>query len=384
MTLLRRSIDIVVKSSKRCNLRCRYCYEYESLADRTRMSREQLVTMYEHLAGYFDARDARDRAETTIGFIWHGGEPLLLPPSYYRETFQDQRDVFGARPIKNIVQTNLTVLDEDRLDLLANGFDVVGVSLDVFGGLRVNGAGVDQQPRVLQNIEVLKANQVPFSVIVVMTRRNLDRIAQIHEIFSKAGIPLRVLPLFDGAFADQHRAYEIGTEDIIQGFRTLFDCWLASERRAALVPTSEHASLVLRHMLGHKGRPAYDRRAWLPVLLVNTNGDCYCYGDPYEEPAWCLGNLFTSRFEAILESPAFQRSADAADARIRENCTSCEYFGTCNGYPIAEEHYNCNEATSESKRVCAVEKNLFRYIEGRLREYEHVTASGSVAAEASP
>lgn len=379
MTTIQRSVTIVVKSSKLCNLRCRYCYEYESLSDRSRMSREQLVTMYRHLAAYFGRRDQQEHAETAINFIWHGGEPLLLPPSYYRETFEDQRAVFGARALKNIVQTNLTVLDEERIDLLRNGFDVVGVSLDVFGGLRVNSAGVDQQPRVLKNVEVLREQGVPFSVIVVMTRMNLDKITHVYEIFGKAGIPLRVLPLFDGAFSDQHRAYEIGTDDIIEGFRALFDRWLASERPATLVPTAEHASIVLRHMLGHKNRPAYDKRKWLPVLLVNTNGDCYCYGDPYEQPDWCLGNLFSSPLEVILDSEAFHRSAQAAEERMRDNCTSCEYFGSCNGYPIAEEHYNCNEVVSESKRVCRVEKTLFRYMEGRLREYEQLTSLESLA-----
>ncbi|MEM9493182.1 MAG: radical SAM protein, partial [Myxococcota bacterium] len=292
------------------------------------------------------------------------------PPSYYWETFTTQREIFGDRPVKNVVQTNLTVLDDDRLELLAKGFDTVGVSIDMVGGLRANIAGKDSQARVLDNIERLRERAIPFGAIVVMTRRNLRQITKISDIFAELGVPLRVLPLFDGAFTDQHHSYEIRTEDIVAGFSALFDRWLTSDRRASVVPTAEHAGIVLRHILGRGQRPPYDKRRWLPVLLIDTNGDCYCYGDPYEDPEWCLGNLFTSSLEEVLASAAFKRSARAAEQRIQSNCTECAYFGSCNGYPIAEEHYNCNETHDDSQRTCVVERTLFEYMERRMREYD--------------
>ena len=52
-----------------------------------------------------------------VQFVWHGGEPLLLPPEYFWRTFEAQRKVFGYDlPLRNVVQTNLTVLDDARLE----------------------------------------------------------------------------------------------------------------------------------------------------------------------------------------------------------------------------------------------------------------------------
>jgi uncharacterized protein len=370
-----RRMEFVVKVSKFCNLRCRYCYEFESLGNREAMSREQLRTVYRHIEAYRARVDARDGKRTEIGFIWHGGEPLLLEPGFYWDTFADQREIFGEHVArKNTLQTNLTVLDEERIALLRGGFDVVGVSVDVFGGLRVNVGGRDQQPVTLRNMERLRALGIPFSTITVLTRANLGRLRHIHELFSRADIPFRILPLFDGAFDGQHRGFEISTQDILQAFKDLVDLWMEKEGFLTVFPTLEQIQVVLRAM---KGAPPvyYNKREWLPVLLVNTNGDCFTYGDPYEEPEWCVGNLFTTSLDDILAGERFARSALAAERRMAANCLSCPYFGHCSGYPIAEEHYNCREKTGEAERACVVERNLFAYIEQRIRQ-----AGGEAAA----
>jgi uncharacterized protein len=364
----KRKIEFVMKVSKFCNLRCRYCYEYESLADRTAMSREQVRTAYGHIASFCKTVDEEDGVTTEVGFIWHGGEPLLQPPRFYWDTFADQREIFGeCRSTENTVQTNLTVLDEERIALLRDGFDTVGVSVDIVGGLRVNLAGSDQQRRVIANMDVLRNNGIAFGAIVVLTRANRSHLQQIFSFFQRAGIPFRVLPLFDGAFDGQHAGYELSTRDIVDAFCTLVDLWLESENFSAVDPTHEQVKLVVRHLAGGTAPVYYNKRAWTPVVLVNTNGDCYCYGDPYGEAEWCLGNLFRSSLAEIFASSAFDRSALAAEQRMALNCTSCKWFGSCSGYPIAEEHYNCLEGTPDGARRCVVEPALYDHIERRVR-----------------
>jgi uncharacterized protein len=152
-----RQVTYVVKTSKLCNLRCRYCYEFAELGKRDRMTREQLRRMYQNLVDYYGGRDEQEGERTRIVLVWHGGEPLLIEPAFYRETFADQAEIFGARVERsNSIQSNLTVLDDERIELLRHGFDNVGVSADLFGGLRVNAGGRDPQDRVLRNMERLR------------------------------------------------------------------------------------------------------------------------------------------------------------------------------------------------------------------------------------
>lgn len=82
-----KKVTFVIKSSKLCNLRCRYCYEYAELGNRTSIAPEQLNQMYTHIASYYRQFDY----PVEIEFVWHGGEPLLFPPDYYWRTFDNQR-----------------------------------------------------------------------------------------------------------------------------------------------------------------------------------------------------------------------------------------------------------------------------------------------------
>jgi uncharacterized protein len=40
----------IIKISKFCNLRCDYCYEMPELGNRARMSRDEIVAMFQNMA----------------------------------------------------------------------------------------------------------------------------------------------------------------------------------------------------------------------------------------------------------------------------------------------------------------------------------------------
>jgi uncharacterized protein len=216
-----RIVQFIIKTSKFCNLRCRYCYEYAELDNKAAIELEQLDQMYKSIASYYSQLDQ----PTEIRFIWHGGEPLLQSPDYYWRTFDSQQEIFGdfAINIKNIVQTNLTVLNPERIHLLKEGFDSVGVSLDLFGGLRQNQSGRDSQPVVLKNLDILKQENIPYGCITVLTKLNLPHIEKIYKFYEKMNIPFRILPLFKGAFDGQHDAFEITAQEVLNAFSTLVD-----------------------------------------------------------------------------------------------------------------------------------------------------------------
>src|ERR1700684_2089390 len=69
----------VVKVTNLCNFRCRYCYEWNTLANPERMS----LSLWDRI--FRTIRMMNERDEALMGFagrdqiIWHGGEPTLLP-----------------------------------------------------------------------------------------------------------------------------------------------------------------------------------------------------------------------------------------------------------------------------------------------------------------
>lgn len=362
-----RAAQFVIKVSKFCNLRCSYCYEYAELGDRAAMSLDQLDRMYTHIADYYASLDT----PTTVKFIWHGGEPLLQDPEVYWSTFAQQRAIFGAIPnvrVSNVVQTNLTTLDDERLRLLKEGFDGVGVSLDLFGALRVNLAGKDSQQRVLGNLDVLRRAGVKFAGITVLTRRNLPHIREIFRFYERLGASFRLLPLFPGAYQDQHAGYEITAKDTLEAFCTVADLWLQSSKNISIAPVTSHIRSVIRYLTPGMPSVFYSRRAWETAMMVNTAGDVFADAEAYD-PDYCYGNIFTTPLRDLLASKNREKSLQASELRMAASCTKCPYFGACSGHDMAEygNHFDDSPRWGDV-RLCTVEQGLLRHIERRLRE----------------
>jgi uncharacterized protein len=362
-----RHVQFVVKTSKFCNLRCRYCYEYPELGDRRTMSREDLQRMYRSIAEYYGNCVAD--APVEIDFVWHGGEPLLVDPDYYWRTFDDQTRIFDdARlTVSNAVQTNLTLIDERRLQLLREGFDTVGVSLDLFSKLRVNQAGRDLQPTVLRHMDVLADSGIAFSCITVLSRANRPHLERIFRFFAESRISFRLLPVFDGAEAAQNAEVGLSEEEILDAYIALFELWLESDAAISIEPISAHVAGVISALTDARGgnivhRP-YDKRDWEPIYLVNTDGQIYCYADAYD-PAKAHGSLFNQPMAALIEGSRHLSAIAEAEARMATGCADCRHHGTaCTGYPMAEE----SPARSEKSR-CIRERGILDHIERRLLE----------------
>jgi len=54
-------------------------------------------------------------------------------------------------------------------------------------------------------------------------------------------------------------------------------------------------------------------------------------------------------------------------------CLSCEYFGACNGFPIAEENRRYADAIHGGKVACIIERGLFKHLEQRLEEAQAIS-----------
>lgn len=373
-----RQVQFVTKVSKFCNLRCKYCYEFAELGRRERMERDQLKRMYTHLRNYYVRRDEEDGLRTIIHIVWHGGEPLMIEPDYYWQTMADQREIFGdTLEVTNTVQTNLTVLDDERVRLLRDGFDAVGVSIDLFSGLRVNLAGRDQQDTVIRNMERLRTEGIPFGCITVLTRANLQRLESTFAFYERADIGFRVLPLFDGAYSDQHDSYDITVPEIVSALNEIVDLWLSSDNPVSVAPLEGQIQAVLRHLDPRAPRVYYNQREWLPVIVVNTPGDVYAYGDPYEDAEWSLGNIFTTPLGELLSGPRFETSVLAAETRMAANCLDCKYFGACSGGAIANNRDNVHTLV-DGIGVCDVERSVLAHIEQRLTAADAVDANGRI------
>src|SRR4026209_2116211 len=184
------SPQFVLKISKYCNLRCDYCYEFPHLGDKARMNLNQIQAAFQNIKSSIN-----ELAIERVNFIWHGGEPFLVPVEVYEQINLIQKDIFGTEfEYMNSLQTNLTVLTNRHIKFLEGGFfGDIGVSFDVYGDQRVDTKGKSSADLVRANMRKLIDHQIAFGAIAVLARDTLSSIKQTYRFFDALKVEHRIL-----------------------------------------------------------------------------------------------------------------------------------------------------------------------------------------------
>jgi uncharacterized protein len=355
-----RHINWVVKASKLCNLRCSYCYEWNDLAKRERISLEGWEKLLRAILSYHDFRARETGVRQRSNIIWHGGEPTLLPLDYIREVLQMERSILGEERLKagefrNALQTNLYRLGAGMAELLAEGMFDLGVSFDLVPGTRLSVGGKTTERKVAENLDMFRKLGVSMGAIVVLADHTAERIIDIYDYFETLRMPVRFLPLFQSP-RSQEPGIAISDKAIQDALRKLFLHWIKREHPVRVSPLLDHVYTILLKLRGER-QPPYDRRVsgeW--ALLVNTDGELYQRLDAYI-PERSLGNVFTEPIESILKSESYEASLRRDDALWERYCKGCEFEGPCTSLDVFESPYADN-----GERRCVISYPLNRFI----------------------
>jgi len=336
------SPQFVVKVSKYCNLRCDYCYEFPYLSDKARMGLEQIRAAFQNIKASIN-----ELAIESADFIWHGGEPFLVPLEFYQQVNLIQNDIFGTEfKYRNSVQTNLTVLTDRHIEFLKTGFfKDIGVSFDVYGDQRVDIKGRSRTETVRTNIRKLINDRIDFRAIAVLARDTLPNIKQIYRFFDSLHIEHRILAYYRSIGSEQAQRHGLNFDELVDAHKDVFHEWLASERATPVEPIKDYVRYAVQHITS-VDNDRYDRSTSERVFIIDVNGDVFNVVESYE-PEFRYGNLFYSPFREIAESEARIRSVALSQERMQRFCHQCPYFGNCPGVFVAN-------ATSVERKILEV------------------------------
>ena len=322
--------QFVFKVSKYCNLRCDYCYEFPHLGDKSRMSLEQIQAAFQNIKS-----SIAELAIKGADFVWHGGEPFLIPIEFYQEINRIQKNIFGSEfKCVNSVQTNLTVLTDRHIEFLESGFfKGIGVSFDVYGDQRVDTKGRSRTNTVRANMRKLIDHQIKFTAIAVLARDSLPDIKKIYRFFDNLDIKHRILAYYRSVGSEQAQRHGLDFDELVGAYKDLFHEWLGSERATPVAPIKDYVRYAVRHVTS-VDNDRFDRSSSERIFIINVNGDFFNLVESYE-PEFCYGNLFESPLREIAKSEERVRSITLSDERMHRYCHSCPYFGSCPGVFVA-------------------------------------------------
>ena len=97
-------INTLIKPTNECNMRCKYCFAEKYGYSDSILDLKILKKYLKLLSLKYDY----------INLVWHGGEPLMVPLSYYEEAY-DYCQKLDSKFIYSI-QTNGTLLNKENID----------------------------------------------------------------------------------------------------------------------------------------------------------------------------------------------------------------------------------------------------------------------------
>lgn len=187
-------IAAYVKPTNRCNVGCSHCYLPESVRMTSeRMDQATLRSTAEFLA----EMQAAQRMDSTL-IIWHGGEPLVMPPDWYFRAGEILDEVLPGH--SETMQTSLMPFRKEYIDLVKQRFgSFLGSSID-FSQRRLGGSVDAYHDLFMTKVELARNNGITIAPGVVPSVVDLGHESDIVTWFVDRGF---------GSFnIDRYNAYE--------------------------------------------------------------------------------------------------------------------------------------------------------------------------------
>ena len=310
-----RFLSVVIKPTLACDMGCRHCYHSpEEMSSGARISFDRLERLFNLLNREYDS----------LWFIWHGGEPLNLPISFYKKVLDMQKRIFGPLRYGNTIQTNGVALDRKFIKFCKENEVNIGISHEGPCNplLRPDGDAVAKR------IVEMSDKERVFSVSSTISRGAQDRQAEIYRHFRDIGSAVSINPVVPLGCAVSHPELVPDPDAYIRSSIEAFDEWFNDpEVRVPLIP---HYLYVLSALGDPQGSDCAHSSCLTKWLCMYPNGDLYPCAKPCPD-SMKLGNIDEIRsIGDAFRSEGFATILKGTIAR-REKCKSCELFNFCQG-----------------------------------------------------
>lgn len=168
------SVNLIIKPvGNMCNLNCSYCYTHQACVVNEHINVEEIFDLINKIS--------KETRIQKVKFTWHGGEPFLWGTDNYRKVFEKQREKLKNLNYMNIFQTNGTLINEEYIQLIKDYNASIGISIDgpTYELNKLRFSSEDKFQELINNIYLLKQNNVEFALFCTITENNIEKVDEI-------------------------------------------------------------------------------------------------------------------------------------------------------------------------------------------------------------
>jgi uncharacterized protein len=382
---------LVVQPTPFCNIDCRYCY----LPDRT----NKAVVAEETLHNLFSQVFASGWADEGLSVVWHAGEPMVLPITFYRRAFAmiDGLKPAGL-PVRHSFQTNGTLIDDAWCDFITEAEIGIGVSIDgpqpLHDRNRVTRSGRGTFDKTIAGVRRLKERGVPFHVISVLTAESLAAPREMFDFYLAEGIDQVCFNVEESEGEHRSSSFaEAGIEDAY--YRFLSEFWRLSAAHPGRLKFIREIDDAQRNIFRPHETGFFNQLATpFAITSMDWTGNIATFSPELlglKSPLYddfVLGNINRDRLIDLAARPLLARMKADIDAGIAQCRKGCEYFSVCGGgEPVNKLFENGSFATAETTYCRITKMRVTDLVLDRLERLPGFGEGGEAAraaANASP
>jgi uncharacterized protein len=355
-----------------CNLECAYCYYLakEKLYPGSpfRMAGDVLV---EFTRQYIQAQDVPE-----VTFAWQGGEPALMGLDFFDRAvaLQEQYRRPGTR-IKNALQTNAVLLDDDWCRFLKRHRFLVGVSLDgpqeLHDVYRVDKGGGPTFRRVMAGLALLKAHGVDYNILASVHAANVEHPLRVYRFFrDEVGAQfLQFIPIVEPGGRSASRKGKGVSDRSVSGTQygafltAIFDEWVRRDVGTVYVQAFDAA---LGAWLGRPSGLCVFQETCGQAMALEHNGDLYSC-DHFVEPQHRLGNILETPLPILARSAGQRAFGRAKWDTLPAACRACPVRFACNGGCPKDRLLSVPGGPGRLNYLCEGYKAFFSHIDAPMQ-----------------
>ncbi len=340
-------ITVVVKPTLFCNVNCKHCYHPPEERVKGEISLERVEKLIRLVAQEYQ----------TAWFIWHGGEPLTLPMSFYKEVIQMEERYFGKDSMRygNTINTNGILLNRRLMAYCREKKINVGVSYE--GPYN----SVLREGDVEKTLKTLTAKDNKYTVGATISKETAGKQKEIYEYFREKDVSVALSPVIAAGCG---ACYVPDTEEFVKGSIEAFDAWLFD--KTAKVPLMPFYMYIKNYL----GEPIPSDCAHTSCLTkwicMYPDGSLYPCAKACPKD-FCMGNI--DDIDTIANAFKTEGFGNilAGSVKRREKCASCEIFRYCNGGCSVDACYE-NGLENNGGASCEAYKKIFGHVAAEIQK----------------
>jgi uncharacterized protein len=299
-----------------CPARCRYCWSSEPGSPV--MGIETVREVVEWL---------RDFPQDRVTFTFHGGEPLLAGPDFYRQALPLLAEGLARMKPDFAMQTNLWLMTPEMAQVLAAYQVPLGSSID--GPPEINDLqrGRGYFERTMRGYRIAREQGVRVSFICTFTSESVKHREEIFRFFLDHGYTLKLHPALPSLRNANPEPWTLSPEDYGELLVYLLDQSLEHLGGIEIMNISD----LVKCVFTRRGTVCTFADCMGTTFAVGPDGSIYpCYRF-VGMPEWVMGRVSDHPSpEDLAASDAGQRMFRFRDL-VDQSCRECRHLRYCRG-----------------------------------------------------